>query len=104
MTKKEMNVSLGNNIYTWNKEIQDNLDKQYVKLKEDNGVYWYKIGNNAFRVIPFERPLCGFIVEYAEGQDERALNYAEDVDQYPISDYSNVMELLNQIQTDIGQG
>ena len=74
-----------------------------VEIYEDqDGVWWFKAGENAFRVIPFEKPLCGFIVEFADGQDKQALNFAEDVDQYPIQNFETVDDLIKQIMIDIG--
>lgn len=103
MTQKVMSNSLVKDIYSWNDFVQNKLSVQFESLVEEDGLFWFKIGNNAFRVVPFEAPFCGFIVEYSEGQDKSSLMFAEDVDQYPIEDFDSPELLLNQILADISE-
>ena len=101
MTQKEKNYSSVTDIHKWNENVQNLLEEKYAKVKEENGIQWFAVGVGAFRAVPFEEPFCGFIVEYAEGRTEKDFIFADDVDQYPISDYSSPEELTAQIVLDI---
>ncbi len=102
MTQKVMKENLENDIYTWNDIIQSSLAARFEKLIAEDDLFWFKTKDGAFRVVPFEKPFCGFIVEYAEGQSKNALMSAEDVDQYPLADFESTDSLMSQIIIDIG--
>ena len=73
------------------------MSKRFKKIVRSNGEIWFEDDKGLFRIVSFESPMYGFIIEYAESNDEGAFLAAEDGDQWPLLDYETPELMLQDM-------
>lgn len=101
MTQKEKSISLGRNLDEWQQCILQSMTERFKKIVRSNGEIWFEDDKGLFRIVSFESPMYGFIIEYAESNDEGAFLAAEDGDQWPLLDYETPELMLQDMLKEI---
>lgn len=101
MTQKEKSISLGRNLDEWQQYIIQSMTERFKKIVRSNGEIWFEDEKGLFHIVAFESPMYGFIIEYAESNDDGAFLAAEDGDQWPLLDYETPELMLQDMLKEI---
>ncbi|MDO5133679.1 MAG: hypothetical protein Q4D81_11980 [Eubacteriales bacterium] len=111
MTQQEECLSQGKNLESWDEFIRSYFDHNYdsfeTKCRGGEHEKWFCLPMTpespigCFHLNTFAEPLCGFIIEYADSENDIDLIRAEDGDQYPLLDYKTPDDMLQAMLKEI---
>lgn len=100
MTQMERSLSQGKDIDSWYIYIVNKM-KSRKYITTDKGELWFLNGDGAFHICPYESPLYGFIIEYAEGVTVDKIGMAESGDMWSLLDYDSPEEMFQAMLKEI---